>query len=162
MFDTQAPTNFTDQNILRDPKSPEARLRSQYEAQYTSFGPGQRPYVFRPFPMMLHLAGRPSGGIGAAVILETQEVGSEREMDAYRSRGFRPTPLEAIEAWEAQQFEFAELAAARNYDVAHGKHSEKAQGEIAVAEAKTTDHLPSMPVTPIKPRAKTAAGAAGE
>lgn len=159
MFDTKPHDTFTSPNILRDPKSPEARERTKYEATYTEFGPGQRPYVFKPYPMMLHKAGRPSGGMGAAVIIETQEVGSEREADSYRSQGFRPTPLEAIDAWDRQQFEFAELAAGRNYDVAHGKHSERAQTEIAQAEAEATDHLPSMPVTPIKPRAKAASAA---
>ena len=153
------PVTFTSDNILRDPKSAEAQERVKFEAQYSVFGPGQRPYVKRDYPMMLHRAGRPAGGMGAPIIVEHQEVGSERERDSYASQGFRATPNEAIEAWEAVQFEFAELAANRNYDVAHGKHSEAAQREIAVAEANTADHLPSMPVTPIKPRQRAATAA---
>lgn len=147
--------------ILRDPDSNEAKERVKWEAQHTAFGPAQRPYVRRDYPMMLHRADRPSGGMGAAIIVEHQEVGSEREAEVYRSRGFRPTPLEALDVWDKQQHEFAELAAARNYDVAHGHHNERAQSEIAQAEAAAVDHLPSMPITPIKPRAKAAA-AAGE
>lgn len=146
--------------ILRDPDSNEAKERVKWEAQYTAFGPGARPYVKREYPMLLHRAGRPSGGMGAPIIVEHQEVGSEREAEQYRSRGFRPTPLEALDVWDKQQHEFAELAAERNYEVAHGRHNERAQGEIAQAEAVAVDHLPSMPVTPIKPR--KAASAAQE
>lgn len=140
--------------ILRDPDSNESKERVKWEAQRSEFGPPDRPYVWRPYPMMLHKAGRPSGGLGAACIIETEEVGSEREADAYRSRGFRPTPLEALELWDAEQLEFAKLAAERNHEVAHNHHSEKAQAEIARAEAIAVDHLPSVPETPIKPRAR--------
>lgn len=156
-MDTAAPVTFTSQNILRDPKSAEAQERQKFEATYTEFGPGRRPYVRRDYPMLLHKAGRPSGGMGGPVIVEHQEVGSEREADQYRSQGFRPTPLEALDAWEAQQHEFAELASERNWQTAHGRHSEKAQTEIARAEAVAEDHLPSVPVTPIKPRRAAAA-----
>lgn len=137
--------------ILIDPDCVESKERRKWEAQYTPWGPPARPHVHREYPMMLHLAGRPPSGMGAAIIVETQEVGSEVERELYRSRGFRATPLEALDVWEAQQREFAELAAERNYQVKHGKHSERAQAEIAQAEAVATDHLPSMPVTPIKP-----------
>lgn len=146
--------------ILRDPDSREAKERVKFEAQYTAFGPGQRPYVKRDYPMLLHKAGRPSGGMGAAIIVEHQEVGSEQEADVYRSRGFRPTPLEALDVWDGEQKLFAELAAERNWE-AKNRHSERAQSEIAQAEAVAVDHLASMPVTPIKPRQK-AATAAGE
>src|SRR6185436_18897154 len=87
-FDTRPNPSFATQNILRDPKSPEALERTKYESQYTEFGPGKRPYVFRPYPMMLHKAGRPSGTLGGAVIIENMEVGSEQEADMYRAMGF--------------------------------------------------------------------------
>lgn len=155
-YDTKVSETFTSQNILRDPKSPEAQERRKFEAQYSEFGPPGRPYVKRDYPMMLHKAGRPSGGMGGPIIVEHQEVGSEREADAYRSQGFRPTPLEALEVWESQQFEYAELAAERNHDVlVRNRHSEAAQREISVAESQAVDHLPSVPTTPIKPRAKS-------
>lgn len=154
--DPQITETFTTQNILRDPKSPEAQERRQWEAQYTEFGPGGRPYVHREYPMMLHKAGRPSGGMGGPVIVETREVESAAQREQYRSQGFRATPLEALEVWEAQQKEFAELAAERNWEVKHGRHSEKAQAEVAAAEAAAVDHLPSVPVTPIKPRPRAA------
>ncbi len=100
--------------------------------------------------------------LGAAIIVEHQEVESEREAEQYRSLGFRPTPLEALDVWDAQQREFAELAAERSWQVAHGQHSERAQTEIAHAEAVAVDHLPSMPVTPIVKRQPRAANAAQE
>lgn len=144
--------------ILRDPDSREAVERTKWEAHYTAFGPGQRPYVKRDYPMMLHKAGRPSGGIGAAIIVEHQEVGSEREADEYRSRGFRPTPLEALDLWDRQQHEVAELAAELNWE-AKNRHSERARAEIETAQAGAVDHLASVPVTPIKPRARAAVAA---
>lgn len=144
--------------ILRDPDSREAKERVKFEAQYTAFGPGQRPYVKRDYPMLLHKAGRPSGGMGAAIIVEHQEVGSEQEADVYRSRGFRPTPLEALDVWDSQQKEAATLSAEMNWE-ARNRHSDRARAEIETAQAMTEDHLASMPVTPIKPRAKAAVAA---
>jgi hypothetical protein len=144
--------------ILRDPDSRESKERVKWEAQHTAFGPGQRPYVKHDYPMMLHKAGRPSGGMGGPVIIEHQEVGSERERDSYHSQGFRATPLEALAVWDAQDKEFAGLAAELNYD-AKNKHGELARAEIAAAQAAAPDHLPSMPVTPIKPRAQAAVAA---
>lgn len=144
--------------ILRDPDSREAKERTKWESNYTAFGPGQRPYVKRDYPMMLHKAGRPSGGMGAAIIVEHQEVGSEREADEYRSRGFRPTPLEALDVWDKEQHEFAALASELNWE-AKNRHGERARAEIEAAQAEATDHLASVPVTPIKPRARAAAAA---
>lgn len=145
---------FATPNILRDPKSLEAKERAKWEAQHSEWGPGRRPYVKRDYPMMIHLAGRPETGLGKATIIDTVIITHDGEYEPYRSRGFRPTPLEALEAWQAQETEYAELAAGRNWDVAHGRHSERAQREIAAAEAVAVDHLPSVPVTPIKPRAQ--------
>ena len=150
--------SFTSQNILRDPKSPEADERRRWEAQYTEFGPGGRPYVHREYPMMLHKAGRPSGGMGGPVIVETQEVGSETERDNFQSQGFRATPLEALDAWDKQQFEVAELAAELNWEAKY-RLSEKARLELEAAQSRADDHLASVPVTAIKPRAKAAAAA---
>lgn len=143
--------------ILRDPDAIESKMIAAFEAQMSVYGPGQRPYQHRPYPMMLHLAGRPSSGLGAATIVETQEVGSSNEAEFYRSRGFRETPLEAIEMWDKQQFEFAELAANRNWQTAHGRIGEKAQAEVRRAEAAHTDHMPDMPVAPVKRKRRTKA-----
>lgn len=142
-------------SVLRDPKSVESQLVTEWEAQWSEHGPGRRPYQFQPYPMMLHLAGRPASGLGKATIIDTQQVGSENEANLYRSQGYRNTPLEAIEMWDKQQFEFAELAAERNWQMAHGRVGEKAQAEVVRAEANAVDHLPDVPVTPIKPRGKS-------
>lgn len=136
--------------VLHSPESAFAQERVKWEAQHTEMGPGQRPYLKREYPMMLHLAGRPANGLGAAEIIETVEVGSEREADLYRSRGFRPTPLEALDVWNGQQFEIAELAAERNFD--ERRMSARARQEAETANAHAVDHLASVPETPIRRR----------
>jgi hypothetical protein len=138
---------------LYSPESNYAKEIRKFEAQRSEFGIGERPYVFRPYPMMLHLAGQPPGGMGPIAILETQEVVSEREAAQYRQRGFRDTPLEAIEFYDAQQTEFMKLAAEQNYDVKN-KLTPKAGAEVLAAQDAYPGHLPSVPVTPIKPRSK--------
>jgi len=139
--------------VLVNPDSLEAKERVKWEAQHTPYGPPGRSYVHRDFPMMLHLAGPPFGGLGPITIIEQQEVGSEREAEFYRSRGFRPTPLEALEAYEAQQVEFAKLNANLEYQKKNTL-SPRAAAEVEAAQNAVAGHLPSVPVTPIKPRAK--------
>ena len=141
--------------VLHSPESAFAKESVKWEAQHTSMGPGLRPYVKREYPMMLHLAGRVGqGGSGAPVIIEQVTIDDARQMDYYRSRGFRETPLDAIDALEAQEKEFAELAAERAYEVKH-KLSPKAAEEVAAAEATVGGHLSAMPVTPIAPKKPT-------
>ena len=134
--------------ILHSPDSAYAKEMTKWEAQGSTMGPGLRPYVKRDFPMMMHKAGRLSGGgIG---IIDTYIV-DEKQHPRYVQSGFRDTPLEAIEAYEAEQLEFAKLAAERNFEVRRmGTH---AQAEVATAEAAAgARHLPTIPETPIKPR----------
>ena len=136
--------------VLHSPESPYAKEATKWEAQHTSMGPGLRPYVRREYPMMLHLAGRTGQGkSGAPVIIEQVVLEDDRQMDYYKSRGFRETPLEAIDALTAQEKEFAELAAERAYEVHHTKLSQKAIDEVAAAEAAVGGHLPTVPETPI-------------
>lgn len=143
--------------VLYAPDTPYAKERVKWEAQYSEMGPGLKPYVKRDFPMMLHLAGPPAGGLGAPVIIETVIVDSEQEAVFPRSRGFRPTPQEAIDAQTAQQTEFATLAANRNWQEKTGKLSAKAVTEMRVAEDQVGGHLPDVPVTPIKKRGRKVA-----
>lgn len=121
----------------------------KFEAQWTPYGPPGRPYVKREYPMMLHLAGEPKGKLGAITIVDTVIVESAREAEFHESRGFRDTPLEALEAYEAQQLEFAKLAAEQNYEVKN-KLSPRAGAEVLAAQDAVAGHLPSVPVTPIR------------
>lgn len=139
--------------ILIAPDSNESKERVKWEAQHTPWGPGLRPYIKREYPMMLHLAGPPEGGLGAIRIIEQVTVESPEASGPYVSRGFRATPLEALEAYEGQQLEFARLAA--NLDYQKRTLSPRATAEVEQAqEAHGDGHLPSVPVTPIAPRRK--------
>ena len=139
--------------VLYDPDSLEAKERVKWEAQYTPFGPGKRPYTFREYPKMLHKAGRPANGMGAHIIAEQIVVDDRDEEERYRCEGFRGNPTEALDAFEAQRLEFATLAAEMNYEQKH-KLSEGASAEVEAARARHTSpvspHMPVMPETPIK------------
>lgn len=142
-------------SVIYAPDSAYAKEMVKHEAQYSPFGPGLRPHVYRDYPMMMHRAGRPAGGMGVDTIVETRIVTCDAEETCERSNGFRRTPLEALSAFESQELEIAKLAAERNYDVKH-KLSEKAAAEVALHEAAHGGHLASIPVTPIKKRGRPA------
>ncbi len=146
--------------VLYAPESPESQERTKFEAQYSPWGPPKKPYVFGPYPMMLHKAGPPSQlpgapatAMGAITIVDTKVVASEGEGNHYREQGFRNTPLEALNAYEAMIEEHAKLAA----NLEHQKKnqlSERAAAEVQAAQDAHSGHLPSVPVTPIAPRRK--------
>lgn len=142
-------------SVMYPPETEFAKERIKWEAQQTQMGPGLRPYVFRPYPAMMFKAGRPENGLGAHVITETKIAESEQEATNFRHEGFRATPNEAIDDLNAQQLEFARLAAELNGEQRH-KLSERASAEVEVARSKhkatISGHLPSVPVTTIKPR----------
>ena len=141
-------------NLLHSPQSNESKERVKWEAQYSPFGPPGRPYVKRDYPMMLYLAGRPENGMGPDCILEqeTVDVHESGREEFLRSRGFRETPLDALAAFQGQQLEFAKLAANLEHQKQH--MSPKAAAEIDAAQDASATHLPMVPETPIKPRAK--------
>jgi hypothetical protein len=141
-------------NLLHSPQSNESVERVKWEAQYTPFGPPGRPYVKRDYPMMMFLAGRPESGMGPDTIIEQEIVeDSGGQEDFLRSRGFRETPLEAIKAFQGQQLEFAKLAANLEYQKKN-QLSPRAAAEVEAAQEASAGHLPMVPETPIKPRAK--------
>lgn len=140
--------------VLHSPDSTFAKEMTKFEAQGSTLGPGLRPYLFRQFPMMMHLAGRLSqGGTG---ITETRVVDAE-QYTSMQAMGFRDTPLEALDAFEAQQLEFAKLAAERAYEVRHTL-SQKAGAEVMAAEeAAGAKHLPTIAERPIRRRVRKGA-----
>jgi hypothetical protein len=139
--------------IVHVPDSAWAQEASKWEARSTAFGEPKRPYEKRDYPMHLHLAtARPEGG---PPILTWEEAPDEATRERLWHRGFRDTPLEALAQLEAQQREYGELAAEREYDVRHRlSKNPRAIAEIRAHEAATADHLPSIPETPIKPRGR--------
>lgn len=141
-----------DANVLHSPSSTYSKERASWEAYPSVFGqrPG-RPYQFRPYPMMMHKAGPPESGMGPIEIRFSEIAESEAAAKGFLSRGFRETPLEALAAYEAEQLEFAKLAAEQNYDVKH-RLSAKAGAEVEAAQDAHDGHLPAVPVTPIRKR----------
>jgi hypothetical protein len=132
--------------VVHSPDSAYAKEITKWEAKDGTLGPGLRPYVHRPYPMMLHKAAAlPSGGIE---IIATEIVQTDDERAKVERMGFRATPLEAIEALKAEQLEHATLSAERNYEKLH-KLSPRAVAEVeAKEEAAGAVHLPTIDETP--------------
>lgn len=150
-MDTETPkasAQMADANVLHSPSSAYAKERVKWEANYSTLGPPGRPYVKREFPMVVYLGGRPEGGLGADTVIAYETVGSEREFEQWRQRGYRETPNEAIDAYRAQENEFAHLNANLEYQKRHGL-SEGAVAEVEAAQNAVTGHLPMVPETPI-------------
>jgi hypothetical protein len=135
--------------LLHSQDSFYAKERRKWEATHTELGPGEKPWVFREYPMMMYRASSPT----TTAPLEHQIVEDEQDAATYASRGFRPTPLAAIEAHKAQALEYAKLAAEREHEIKH-KLTEKAVTEVRAAEADYSGHMPSMPITPIPPKGR--------
>lgn len=150
-LDTESPKAtqaFADANVMHSPSSGYAKERVKWEAFPSTLGQGLRPYVKRIFPMIVYLGGRPEGGLGADTVIAYETVGSEREFDAFRQRGYRETPNEALEVFQAQELEYAKLNANLEHQKRHGL-SEGAAAEVTAAQDAVTGHLPMVPETPI-------------
>lgn len=135
-------------NVLHAPSSAFSKESVKWEAQWTPHGPPQRPYVKHEYPMMVHRAGPPEGGLGALTIVEQIEVAHAQAAALLRGRGFRPTPLEAIEAYEAHQTEKATGAATIEYEKKYTL-GRKAAAEAVRAQEASPDHLAEVKETPI-------------
>lgn len=152
-FEAPYATNeLANSNVMRSPAEPYSRERAKFEATHTEVGPGKRPYVFRPWPAMFYLAGKPEGA-RKATIIETQEIAGPDLTDYPRSRGFRPTPQEALQHYEDQQTEFMKLHGNLEHQVRHGL-SEHAAAEVHAEMDQTNGFLATMPVKPIKRRGR--------
>lgn len=139
--------------IVATPETSESKERVKWEAEHSMYGPPQRRYVYRDYPLMMHKAGRPENGMGKDCITETVVVESETQEAAKWHEGFRRHPVEALETYTGQSLEIAKLAANLDWQTKHGL-SDKAVAEVHAAQAAHAGHLPSVPVTPIKKRVK--------
>ena len=135
-------------NVLHAPSSAFSKESVKWEAQWTPHGPPQRPYVKHEYPMMVHRAGEPPGGMGALTVVESITVESAQAATMLRGQGFRPTPIEAIEAYEARQTENATGHAGINYDIKNTL-SPRAGAEAQRALDASPDHLGEVKETPI-------------
>lgn len=132
-------------SIIIPQNTPYAEEMRKHEAQHTQFGPPGRPYVFREFPKML-FRGRDG---------EHCTVQDEHEQRNMQSRGFCLTQEAAIEAADREHTEHGKLAAERNWEIKHGRISEKAAAEVRQAEAEHgARHLPEVKETPIRRRGR--------
>ncbi len=137
--------------IVHVPDSAWAKEATKWEAQGSTMGPGLRPYIKHDWPSWVYRAGSLSAG--GIAILDSQAI-DEHQYDGFRANGYRLTPLEAITAFEAQQVEFAKLAAEREYDKRHTL-SPLAAAEVTAVEADAgAQHLPTIPETPIRRRGR--------
>ncbi len=145
--------------VVFPPESAYAREMRKHEAWPTFYGPGERPLTFREFPKMLYRAEHvPGSGIE---IVERRIVADEQEERNLQSRGFVMGQDKAIESAERQHTEYGRLAAEREWQIQHGRVSEKATSEVRAAEeAHGARHLPDVSETPIKKRGRPAKGAA--
>jgi hypothetical protein len=84
-------------------------------------------------------------------ILDQIVVDYEGQRTQREAAGYRTNAALAIEAYKAQQTEYAELAAEREYEKRHGM-SERARGEVETHEDASGEHLPTIPETPIRKR----------
>jgi hypothetical protein len=131
-----------------------AKEMRKWEGQHSPWGAPGRPYQFQEFPKRLVKASRVDGKIQ---IVDAQNAGDAMEELNLKSRGFYNGPAEAFAAIEKEQLVHGELAAEREYEIRHGRVSEKAAAEIRAVEAQSSVHVPEIPRTPIKRHRRTKA-----
>lgn len=135
-------------SIIIPQGTPYAEEMRKHEAHYTVFGAPGRPYVYQEFPKRLYKA--VSGAHG--VTYQGFTVQTEEEQRNMQSRGYAPSQPEALAALEQEQLEHGKLAAERNWEIAHGRISERAAAEVRAAEAEHTGHLPEVVAKPVRKR----------
>jgi len=146
--------------VLIVQETAEAAERRKWEAQYSPYGPGERPYIYREFPLMLHKAGKPldkdgNPKLGAYEIIETKSVDSLDQETHWNAYGFYRDPSLAVEQLKAQDTEIAKLAANLEYEKRF-KLSPNAVAEVEAAQNAHAGHLPMVPVTAIRKRVSKA------
>lgn len=133
--------------MLLGPETEYAKEMRKWESYPSQWGPGGRPYQFREFPKRLYKAARVDGkGIQITEALTARDTTEEANL---LSRGFHFGQPAAIEAIEREHTEHGKLAAEREWQIRHGRLSERATAEAREAEAAHgAKHLPDVPETP--------------
>lgn len=132
-----------------------AKESRKWEATHTQFGAPERPYVFQEYPKRMYRFAYAVGqGIHQA---DAQTANDDLQERNLLSRGFHFGPEAAYRAIEQEQTEHGRLAAEREWEIQHGRVSEKAATEVRQAEQEHgARHLPMVPETPIKKRGRPA------
>lgn len=138
--------------------TPYAEEMRKHESQFTQWGKPGRPYPYKPgdekfeFPKRLYKAVRSEG---PGIEYEGFTVNDEHEQRNMLSRGYALSQTDALALLTREQTEHGKLAAERNFEIAHGRISERAAAEVRAAEeAHGATHLPMVPETPIKRRGR--------
>jgi hypothetical protein len=133
--------------VVHSPDSEFAKEMRKWEAHHTQYGPPGRPYTYQPYPTRMYKAVRADDG---SRTFEAFTANDEHEQRNLESRGFVVGGQQAaLDALSAAELEHSKLAAERNWEVAHGRVSEKAAAEVAAHEAAAgARHLPSIPEAP--------------
>jgi len=132
-------------SIAISPSSAYAKEMAKWETTHTKYGPPGRKYTFQEYPKMLYKLKR-GNGLEIEATYTVQDADEERNLN---SRGFLPLE-EAAKAMAQEQTEHGKLAAEREYEIQHGRLSEKAISEVRAAEeAHGSTHMPVVPETPI-------------
>jgi hypothetical protein len=132
--------------VMYSPDSDYAKERRKWETTHTEFGPPGKAAVFTEFPKMVYRAKRkPSGG---PPDIEHFIVNDEQEQRNMLSRGYVQGPDKAVEALEQQERGLATAAAERAYT--DQRMSPRAQAEAEAVDESTSQHVGSIPETPIR------------
>lgn len=121
---------------------------------------GMRPDGFEEFPKMLYKARRGPNG-GPFIVIDPRDeswseqncltVGNRHEEEKALEEGWRgPSPKEAIAYQNALEDAISMAAAERAQS--DKRMSEKARAEAEAADAETAEHLPEIPVAPVRRR----------
>ena len=130
--------------VLITPEMPYSQERAKWEAQGGPWGSGEKPCVFKEYPMAMYKITE-RNPIQQEFMLADDETG-RRNLE---SRGFvAGGPAKALEVYDAEQRQLAQAAAERNY--ADRRMSPEAQAEAARYEAETDGHVAVIPEIPVK------------
>lgn len=120
-----------------------AQEMRRWNAHHSEFGPPGKPYVFSEWPKMVYRAERVNGVVK---IIETKQVGNEDEELKERGKGFRFRQEDALDLLREEQLVHGTLAAEREWEIKHGRLSEKAVEEVRAVEADAgAVHVPVIP-----------------
>lgn len=114
----------------------------KHEAYPSKYGQPGRPFQHQEYPKMLYRC-EFKGGDGI-VVVDKHIVNDEQEEANMNSRDFHVLQVAHDRAMKTQT-EHAKLAAEREYQIQHGRISERAVAEVRQAEAEAgAVHLPDI------------------
>lgn len=120
--------------VVHTQESGYAKEMRRHEAHHSAFGTPGRPYVYREFPKMLYKATRDRER--GPVIDQTVIVNDDDEQRRQEAKGFATTQERAMDLLAREHREDGIAAAARNFEIAHGRISPAAAAEVRAAEAE--------------------------